>query len=624
MSFLAPLAFAFALFLPVIALFYVLRLRRTAREVSSTLLWKKAAEDFQANSPFQKLRRNLLLLLQLIIAGLLVLGLARPFLNMSGEQSRSLVLMIDHSASMSARDSDNGKSRLDEAKERALDAVGAMRPGDQALVIAFAEKAEVLVQFSADRARLEDAVRSIRPTGLSTRAADALALGISLARPHGSEVIVYSDGAFSDAHALGPGEVPVHMESVGSGSQNAGIVALDLRRAPERPDEYQIFATIRNYRSSPLDANLEVLNNGKLVDVRPLRVEARGEAPHVFTSGQIRQGRLELRLTGHGPDVLASDDAAYAIVKPPRSRRVLLVSAGNYFLERALSQVPGRALELIKVTPDQYRPEAQADLVIFDGVAPPADSLVAGNYLFIRAMPPLPGFEDLGEESSPAIFDWDVQHPVMRHVELGDVQIHNAKRYKLPKAAEVLAESRDAPLVAAYSQGDLDLVLWSFDLFETNLPLRVAFPILASNTINWLMRQPDAGSSSAVASTGDLLSVEAPPEVTQVTMADPAGRMHNMSKGSGGTWLFGQTLVGGFYQAYMDGKAADQFGVNLTDESESNIAPRHELASGKGEVVRAASGKGKRTSREIWSWFALAALLVLALEWAVFHRRLMV
>ena len=72
MSLLAPLGLIGLLALPVIVALWMLKLRRPEREVSSTFLWQHLVRDVEANSPWQRLRRSLLLLLQLLCALLLV------------------------------------------------------------------------------------------------------------------------------------------------------------------------------------------------------------------------------------------------------------------------------------------------------------------------------------------------------------------------------------------------------------------------------------------------------------------------------------------------------------------------------------------------------------------------
>ena len=76
MSFIAPLAFIGSLIAIPIILLYMLRLRRREVVVSSTFLWQQIILDKEANTPWQKLRRNILLILQLIILFFLIIGIS--------------------------------------------------------------------------------------------------------------------------------------------------------------------------------------------------------------------------------------------------------------------------------------------------------------------------------------------------------------------------------------------------------------------------------------------------------------------------------------------------------------------------------------------------------------------
>src|SRR3954454_11811621 len=140
---------AAAIFIPTLLILYFLKLRRRELPVSSTLLWKKAIQDLQVNAPFQKLRKNLLLILQLATLALLCLALTRPVTFFRPGAGKSTVILIDRSASMNANDIDGGKrSRLDEAKRRAKELVGTMERGSAAMVIAFDESAETVQSFT--------------------------------------------------------------------------------------------------------------------------------------------------------------------------------------------------------------------------------------------------------------------------------------------------------------------------------------------------------------------------------------------------------------------------------------------------------------------------------------------
>src|SRR5512137_2507772 len=117
MNFLAPLAFLLAALLPVIIVMYLLRLRRTEHVVSSVYLWRRIVRDVEANAPWQRLRRNLLLILQLLFLATLIFALARPFTWVEGIAGQAAILILDASASMSA--TDVTPSRLEAAKDQA-------------------------------------------------------------------------------------------------------------------------------------------------------------------------------------------------------------------------------------------------------------------------------------------------------------------------------------------------------------------------------------------------------------------------------------------------------------------------------------------------------------------------
>lgn len=90
-------------FLPIggaIVALYILRLRRRRVEVPAVLLWTQVLQDFQANAPWQRLRKHWLLLVQLLAALLLVLGVAQPYTRAWVYSGEAHVLVLDGSASI--------------------------------------------------------------------------------------------------------------------------------------------------------------------------------------------------------------------------------------------------------------------------------------------------------------------------------------------------------------------------------------------------------------------------------------------------------------------------------------------------------------------------------------------
>src|SRR5689334_8395124 len=143
----------------LIILMYILKLRRKDVVVSSTFLWRQVIRDVQANAPFQKLRKNLLLFLQLLLAALVIFALSRPFVRANSVGGRNIVLLMDVSASMQA--TDVSPSRLDAAKRKAHEIVNNLKPGDRVMVLAAGARPRSMTGFTEERPQIHSAIDSL-------------------------------------------------------------------------------------------------------------------------------------------------------------------------------------------------------------------------------------------------------------------------------------------------------------------------------------------------------------------------------------------------------------------------------------------------------------------------------
>ena len=156
MSFLSPFAFLlFGLSLPLVML-YFLKVRRRERRVPSLLLWAPAMRDREASAFFQRLQRDPLLILQILALLALTLALARPTVTVLGDGARKVVVILDNSASMKARDV--APSRLERAKAEAAAFVRRLAEGAEVMVIESAVQPRVRAALSRDRDRALDAI----------------------------------------------------------------------------------------------------------------------------------------------------------------------------------------------------------------------------------------------------------------------------------------------------------------------------------------------------------------------------------------------------------------------------------------------------------------------------------
>ena len=253
MNLLNPFNFLWAVpLLGGIVALWMLRLKRQEVTVSSLYLWNSLLQETQANAPIQKLRRSVLLLLQLLAAALLVFALTRPFVYGAGLSGHTIVIVLDTSASMNA--TDVRPTRLAAAKAAAAEFVARqMRGGDVATVLSASSKPSSLVSgFTGDGGRLQAAIDAAPPTDTAADMPAALTLAQSLVGTRaGAEIRVFSDGAYSAEDlrklaAIPLGGTEVALTPLGTASpDNLAITRLDGRRNPQTGTD-EVFAEVQN------------------------------------------------------------------------------------------------------------------------------------------------------------------------------------------------------------------------------------------------------------------------------------------------------------------------------------------------------------------------------------------
>jgi hypothetical protein len=256
MSFLSPSAFLFLLSIPVVVLFHLLKIRRQQAPVSSTLLWTDNLRDRQASAPFRRLRPNLLLLLQILILLLLALALSRPVRTVTVTGYERSVLILDTSASMQVRDVPG--ERFTAARHAALAEVERLMPGQQAMVIAAGQEAQVLVPFTDEKPVLQRAIAALRPLDVEGRLDEAIRMAqANLKRTDRPAVVhIFTDGAFETPELPDLGGATIHWHRFGQGGRNVGITAFEIRKTYFGTYEYQAFLSVANYSREPASFDL--------------------------------------------------------------------------------------------------------------------------------------------------------------------------------------------------------------------------------------------------------------------------------------------------------------------------------------------------------------------------------
>jgi Ca-activated chloride channel family protein len=615
MKFLSPAAFAFAAAIPVVVVFYLLKRKRVLRLVSSTLLWQRFLAETQANAPFQRLRHNWLLILQILLLLLAVFAISRPFFAGQTKPTQLKVVILDASASMQA--SDEKPSRFEKARGEALKLIDSLRDTEQAMVVLAGGHTEVRQSRTSDKIALRRAVQACEASDSPTRLAEALKTASAFTYEKrgeeevtSGEIHLFSDGATPPLGDLENKNLPLVYHRVGQRGENVGIVSLDVRANPEDPAQRAIFAGVYNASSAAREVNIDLLFNNDVIETRSLNLAPTNTQPLVFLAPQSKDGIFSVRLNIE--DDLKADNQASIVSLMPQPVKVLLVTRGNRFLEKALRSPPNVQLATASVLTDQA---AGFDIVVLDDVLPSVWPIC--NTLAIHTAS-TNWFPTWSTVQGPPIVDWKSTHPLLRFAGFDNVQIKETMGVKNPGWGVSLVESPQTPLIIAGERARQRIVWIGFDTLQSTWPLRVSFPIFFANAMDWL-NPANLNSSQLLVHAGDAFRVGLPGPITSAQITRPDGSSQALTlEPNTREIVYGDTLRQGVYRLKA-GTNDMTFCVNLLDSMESNIAPRDELPLGRYSKVTASTLK--RTNQELWRWLAGAGLAVLLFEWWFYHRR---
>src|SRR5216683_3232612 len=115
---IAPAGLLALLALPAILLLYILKVKRPEVRVSTIMFWRRHLADRQANAPWQRLRRSLLLIVQLAAALAIALALIRPGVIGAAGVGTTTVILLDASPSMRTTDVDPNRFAVAQAQAK--------------------------------------------------------------------------------------------------------------------------------------------------------------------------------------------------------------------------------------------------------------------------------------------------------------------------------------------------------------------------------------------------------------------------------------------------------------------------------------------------------------------------
>jgi len=523
-----------AALLPLAAI-YLLKVRPRRKPVTALFLYQRIFTQKRASSLFHRLRDALSLLLMILAVSAIVLGLAQP--GCSSNQRSDLLILIDHSASMAAVE--DGRSRLEDAKEQARDIVRALDGKQRCVLASIADTARIRVHLSNNPRELIEAIDGIAQSDLPLRMEAVGNLEAELGSSDHRRVLLLSDGCARDF------SLPENVEfiKVGQKVSNIGIVAADLRRSG--PDELQLFAQLFSGYEEAREIELVLKHENQVVQFIPVTIEPGMNSPLLQTvAGQAGRWRLEIT----EPDALSIDNTAYFVVHPPRPIRVRVEADRRYFFEHSILAFE-EATGLLKLVRG-----GEADVVVAEKQAPEASSMA----VVFQPMGDSQWWSVPGEPVTAAAPRSPVpDHPALRHLEVASMTFDGARRMQAPKDALVLVESEHGiPLLWQVTGDGHTVLVVNMDPSLSDFFLNVQFPVLVQSMVRHLSGRSDelvahyptgdAAPLPGVQADGTT-SVKIPGEETALAVHSSRLRLERVGfynvENDSGTWTLAANLV---------------------------------------------------------------------------------
>ncbi|MCZ6810634.1 MAG: BatA and WFA domain-containing protein [Planctomycetota bacterium] len=645
-----------AVVIPPLILLYFLKLRRRTQPIACTMLWKRSVEDLRANAPFQRLRRSILLLLQLLALILLALAIMQPQVQAGQRTTGKTVILIDNSASMTATDVEGEGTRLDEAKRRARDRIETLydrglfsSSAGQTMVIAFSDRAEVYCRFTDSKAQLLGAIDRIQPTHGESRITEALTLARAYTtnpdpesdRPVGDPATLelFSDGRIADLdEQVLRGETMLYHPIGSPQPDNVAVTVISIERPYDRPTAVEVFASLANFNTKPVTSDIQLSVDGVVraieeVTIGPAQIDASTAAlvaqrrNVVFTPFDQPRG-VVIEVASLRDDDLAADNAARLVVPPAKRLTVALVAPKSFLLRTALEGI-GSIQQIEVLTASRYETLAeqgaidQYDVVVFDDYAPEAGMMPPGRYLTLGSTPPLEGLNEFGRGEGQLILDVTDNHPVFRFVNLEQLYISRFHLLQPADDVQVLAEGSRGPAIVAVSRGQMQAICVTFDPLDSNWPFLRSFVTFIVNAVEYLGHAGEAISATSFA-PGEALTTRLPVAADRIDIHLPDGGTQRLDPLDPALFSWGPIRLSGIYALSWSTPGSDQkhsraFAVNLLSDREGDIRPVERILAKEEDVYVAGVGATQYTP--LWPWAIGLCLAVLMLEWWIYHRK---
>lgn len=491
-----PLAFLSVV--PVIILLYLLKQKVKDQSFSSTMLWQEIYKNLEAKTPFEKLKQNILMYMQILLMLLLIFALMAPTLKKGGVLQENTVIVMDNSASMQYL-YDEHDTRLEHSIKEAKKEIDRLSEDAMVTLISSGKDAAVVYQ-GRDKSTLKKRLNGIEAT-MEAGTPDVAAglINSVIAELNHVQIICYTDTSFNSNDWIKNNKnASLIVEDMYSIGENC---SLDYVNYSVAKDGVESLCRITNYGEKEITQDVSLYAGQDIVDVQTVTVKPKESETVYFEKQDIAvDGSIVLRGELSGKDSLMADNSQSIAVMADTEKKVLLLSEGNVFLEKALALndnvtvYKSDDVNVLKQAVGDSGQKETFDLYVFDGIELPEDFDVmqfpehAGFLFFNYAR----DFYDSGymmkdSEVSDTVLHFD-KSPVTEYIEAYSFGIAKAYTYVLPDWGQPFLKTGAGGVTGYYgTDGKHSIGVIGFDIHNTDFALQTEFPIFMSQLADMLL-----------------------------------------------------------------------------------------------------------------------------------------
>lgn len=580
--------------IPPVIMLYILKRKYKEEVISSSLLWKEVYKNTRANTPWEKFKKNIMLLLQIIIILSIILALMSPFINIGGKTYKNVIIVVDNTASMNTM-YDDKLSRLEKGKLLAKEYLNSTREGTKAYIISYDGNSNLLLNGEFNKFNSESIINNISKSYNTGDISDVLsfvkAIGDGIGEEY--EALIFTDKQTSISDINGK------LVYLGNSGLNASIDNISHKVVDGK---IKVIVNVTNNGNKEYEGDFSLYNGDKLLEVNKINLGVSESKTLSFELDSLSDDYLKGELSRK--DILMEDNTYYHVINENKVKKVLLVTDENVFLEKAFGIIENT--EVYKTNdPNNITENDEYDLYVFDNKMPEVMPR-SGNILFIN--PSSNEFfnvlndGEMGEAKA-------VKGAVSSYLENTQFTLSEYKIIETPYYGTNILTIDDNSIGFKGEVNDRKIAALSFDLHSTDFALKKEFPILIYELGEELISTGMVYKNNFTA--GEKIVVKSSDFESEINVTYPNGEIKELKSGDE---LKGNLELGIYKINQNDNK--ESFSVNFPSLSESNTSIEE-----VGENNNIVDGKSNlKSGFNMTRVFILLAILVVAFEW-IFYKK---